>query len=304
LPAIVGWTLILASLGQAALVTFENGNLGVASSDNQVITNQYQAGAGVTFYRGTGNNGATIVTGGVGAIKEIKGSGTGTTVSPGLGVVPGNPEAAYNLATSGTASGFNYNPDPLTTTGQVSDTVAATVGAMDGLDQTTRNAQLGDYFLRTAAFSRESLVVLYSAQVTSCTFEIWDIDGDPNTSGPTSTWGEQWRVRAYNGDWTTPVIETYSVYVAGAGNASAPLRGNLDTVSYDAQSYLMSLSGAEFDRFIISFEGQAGNVLKTNETVGLAFNNFNTIPEPGTFSLLAFGGTALLITRRRKVARA
>jgi hypothetical protein len=295
---------MLTSAAHASLITFENNNFGVAAVDNRSITNEYSlAGAGQTFYRGAGNNGATIVLGGLGPFLEMRGSATPNDTVP---TVASNPEAAYNgssnpISGSGWTTGFNYNPGGNSTSGQVADNVATGPG-LDGLTTAAdRVALLGDYFLRTTSFSSESMVVTYTVPVIAASFEIWDIDGNPN--GPD---GEQWRVRAYNGNWTTPVIEIYSPYVSGS-SGTGTLRGNGDLESYDAQGYVMNLSGASFDRFIISFEGESPggvpNVLKSSLTVGLAFNNFNTVvPEPGTVSLVAVAGAALLVRRRRSVA--
>ncbi len=202
-------------MAQAALVTFEDGDFGVAAVDNKPITTEYLAGAGVTFH--TGAYGATNY-----------GSFTGTAYLEQMGQQAGETVGGGN-------SGFGYGPDG----GGASevDTVAPGVG-LDGLTQAQRNSAMGSYFLRTTSYSRDSLTVLYSTAVTAASFEVWDLDG--GTAG-----SERWKITTYNGDWLTPV----------SSQQTSLETSNLDTTSYDGQALIIGLSGGDFDRFVIEFTG-------------------------------------------------
>lgn len=208
--------IALCGVAQAALVTFENGNFGVAASDNMAITTEYLAGAGVEFH--TGAKGATNY-----------GSFTGTAYLEQVGQQVGE------VGTSGN-SGFSYMVDG---DGTLIDTVKATDGGMDGLTAAARSAAMGSYFLRAAARSLESLTVQYSTAVSAASFEIWDLDGDNTTY-------ERWKITTYNGNWATPVFSVQT---------PADVFGTVDTTSYDGQVYNVVLSGGTFDRFVLEYNG-------------------------------------------------
>ena len=252
---------VLATCGvQAALITFEDGNYGVAASDNLAVQDQYQSGAGVTFRTGTGT---------------AYGSYTGSAYLEQMGGDTSGVEGPYP---DGTQSGFAYGPDG--GGGNQVDTVAAGAGR-DGLTAGQRATAMGNYFLRTTSWSKESLVVQYAASVSAASFEVWDIDGS-------SAGTEKWKITTYNGSWDV-ADKKFSV-------SSPEMSGTDDLLSYDGQQYVVELSGAEFDRFVIEFDGT-----KTYG-VGLAFNNFNTtdVPEPTAMALLALGCAAMGLRRRGK----
>ena len=244
----------VAALGSgsvnAALLTFEDGNNGVASSDNLVVTDQYQAQAGVTFYTGTGTDYANF---------------SGVAYLEQMGAQAGE---------EGTAGDNGFLHDG------VVDTVADAEG-LDGASQAARNLAMGDFFLRTASYSTDSLVVVYNEPVTWAGFEIWDIDGN----GSTKT--EEWTITAYNG-WDSSVLS----------KTTAEMDNSVDTTSYDGQSYVVELGSeggsTSFDRFVIEFTGS-----KTTN-VGLAFNNFstNSIPEPASLVMLLASGAGIFCVRR------
>ena len=245
--------LFAAGSLQAATVTFEDGNFGVHAVDNMAITTQYLAGAGVQFH--TGAYGATNY-----------GSFVGSAYIEQVGQQAGEVDAT---------SGFGYGVDG---GGSLFDTAKTTDGGMDGMTAAARSALLGQYFLRNNARSVDSLTVQYSTAVSAASFEIWDLDGD--------TGYEQWKITAYNGNWSTPVLSV---------NTPAGLFGIVDTTTYDGQAYIVSLSGANFDRFVLEYTGTK------LPKAGLAFNNFNTtqIPEPAAMSMMAVViGAAMWIRRR------
>lgn len=270
--------LLLVSGVQGTIITFEDGDHGVTAVDNMVVTNQYN---GLTF--GTLVMGSTDYANPTGtAFLEATGPGTGINTGP---------EGAWTGSGTPTTIGFNYNPDPFVSNSQISDTVAPGAG-LDGLTQQERLDYLGEYFLRTSSFSRDTLIVMNSSEaMMNMTFEIWDMDGNPTKSG-----GEGWTVEAFYGDWTNSVFLAETAYVPGGANGG----GILDTQSYDGQRCLFIINNnIVFDRFVIRFETTQGP-LKDNDTVGLAFNNFQftpIVPEPATLALLSLGG---LLLRKRK----
>jgi hypothetical protein len=237
----------LCGVAQAGSITFEDGNYGVTAADNMSITTNYSS-AGVTFR--TGAYGDTNY-----------GSFAGSAYLEKMG--------------NDADTGFNYN-------GSTADTVSTNAGsnALDGLNQSARNTLMGSYFLRTASLVGDSLAVLYGAAVSEASFELWDLDG------VSSDKAERWSIKAYNGDWLTPVLS----------QQTAMIDNDYDVSSYDGQVLVIGLSGATFDRFVIEFTGT-----KTDE-VGLAFNNFNSteaVPEPASVAMIALGG--LLIAGYRRI---
>ena len=249
--------IALCGVAQAALVTFEDGDFGVAALDNKAITNNYLAGAGVSF--STGAYGATNY-----------GSFTGSAYLEQMGQQAGESTAGGNM-------GFAYGAG--TNAANLVDTVKPTDGGYDGLTATARSALMGNYFLRTTTYSRDSLAVQYSTAVAAASFEIWDLDGN-------GTDGERWKITTYNGNWLTPA----------SSQETALILVNADDASYDGQCLNVVLAGGTFDRFVIEFTGT-----KTSN-VGLAFNNFNTtaVPEPATFLLFGLGGMGAWLIRRKK----
>lgn len=256
---LLGFMAVAVGVAQAVLIDFENNDWGVAASDNKVITTQYKSGAGVSFFTGAhGNTDYANFNGS--AYLEQMGAQAGEV---------GN-----------TGSGFAHKTDVSGI--EAIDTVATGTG-MDGLTQAGRATEMGNYFLRTASYSTDSMVVIYDTAVTAASFEIWDIDGNDKGS-------EQWRITAYSGaDWATQVLQLSTF--EGVNNA--------DATSYDGQCLVVSLQAGQdqtFDRFVIEFIGSK----PTNAAVGLAFNNFDTeaVPEPTSMALLVFGVAALALRRK------
>jgi hypothetical protein len=129
--------------------------------------------------------------------------------------------------------------------------------------------QLGQYFLRTTAFSltngTETLLVSYITPVTLASGEIWDIDA--NVQGT-----EQWRIEALNEN-----LQVCTNVLTPAG-IDYRLDESFDGLPW---SFNIEAGGAEKIaalRFV--FVGS-----KTND-IGLAFNNFSPAQQLGTTNII------------------
>lgn len=213
--AVVAVAALGSSSVNAALLTFEDGNNGVASVDNKAITDDYQAEAGVVFATGTGTDYANF---------------SGVAYLEQMGVQVGE-----NKSTSG----FKHDSDY--------DAVAAGVG-LDGLTLSQRESYMGDYFLRTTSFSTESLVVVYDEAVNWAGFEIWDIDGSPDVNPEDPNLTEEWTITAYNG-WGNQVFQIVTSSVDNNLDSTS-YDGQRYVVELGENS-----TQYEFDRFVVEFTG-------------------------------------------------
>ncbi len=200
----------------------------------------------------------------------------GTNATPGLS--PNGLGAMYMEATGDdTDNGFGYGLS------------SAPTYQYDFDADPTHN--LGNFLLRGPADinarSPFTMIIKYSEPTTAFGGEIWDIDA--NTFGT-----ERWQIKVYG---ETDTLQPWS----DTANPSLLSPDGLpidDPNTLDGKAWVFGYQAPQnvtIDEVHIVFVGSK------ESTIGLAFDNFNStaVPEPASMGILAMGGLALALRRRR-----
>lgn len=159
--------------------------------------------------------------------------------------------------------------------------------------QTGTGPGLGNYFLRSDPsfqdFGTFTIDYVNGTFSNALSFQIWDIDG--NTNGT-----EEYTITFQSGNAIDGYTDLHTITSLEADDADA-------NTSLDGLPYLVSYDAGtdEITRVIIDFTGTKAQLPPSQQSMGLAFDNFSPesiIPEPASLATV-FGLVALLYARRR-----